>query len=694
MSNRYNNFIFFSAGPVGDHAVQIDFANRFFEATGTPSLLIMKHPNGFLKDLSIPYIDHIKHLDFVGYKGFLRMINLTFLSIFQKNCYVLIFPIPAPFYLKLFTYFIHFFTRSRIVGFNLEGSKNFPVGKGYISFLGKNNVIPLLPEMFYKSANKMLVFLGYKEVSETPKIDYVFQDNIFKKFNILKYEYIAFHVSPSHHFRSLPSDRWNKIIKSVINNFPETKIVFTGTKNDIPFIKECIIGISDINIRIAAGETNAQELLTLYANAKVNIVVQTGNALLIAMLHAPSVVVNIKGTAMFYYGFNEKAKILFSEKDCICDPFETNCNMISYKGKEYMACLFNISDDEIIDAIIKKYKNNRMNETKVSVLTVTYGKRWQFLSQVASAVLADSHLYKLVIVNNASENSKEINDYANLHKEKVEVINNDINTGSAGGFATGLERIRNFPCDYVLLLDDDNVPESGFVESFLNNIKEIGSGKSVVLGNRNLLKDGDKLFYSGETVDKEIPTTFFEVFSIKKIKNFLQLFSKKQDKKDKNTFKPIVRVVSFAYGGAFLPIQAIKDAPLPDRRLFTYGDDIEYSWGVRASGYDLYFCSTPIIKDIDLTFQDSHIFGMFSPQTSDIKIFFRMRNSVIISLKHSKNSFSVLLNVSVWFIGLCIAVFLKMGINKLIIKRLILVKRAMMFGIRQDFTVPNYIKIS
>lgn len=354
----FKNFIFFSAGPVGDHMVLIDFANRFFESTNVPSIFLMKHPNTFLKDLSIPYQNHIKHLDFVGIRGVFRMINLTIKSIFEKNCYVLIFPIPAPLYLKLFAYFIRFFTRSKIVGFNLEGSRNFPVGKGYSSLLGENNTIPLLPEMFYISANRLLSFMGFKEINKTPFLDYDIQNDIFKKYNIEKNKYIVFHVSPSHHFRSLPADRWNFIISSIVNKLPNTKIVFTGAKGDIIFINQCVDGLLKDNIVITAGETSAQQLLTIYANAKVNVVVQTGNALIINMLHGKAVVVNIKGTTMFDYSFNENATILHSEKDCICDPFETNCNMVEYKGKEYMACLFNIKDEEVIDAVIVKYNKN------------------------------------------------------------------------------------------------------------------------------------------------------------------------------------------------------------------------------------------------------------------------------------------------------------------------------------------------
>jgi hypothetical protein len=354
MAKTYDTFVFFSAGPVGDHVLQIDFANYLFESTGSPSVLVVKHPNPFLRDLAAPYRDHIRDIDFVGWRGFFRMLALALKSIFQKNCYILIFPIRPPKYLIVFSYFIRFFTRSRIVGFNLEGSKSFPVGKGYASFLGRENTIPMLPEMYYKSVERMMDFLQLPKVERLPKLEYIESPDIFTKLGIQKGSYIVMHIKASHALRSLPPDRWNAVIRDIHHALPDPVIVFTGGPTDVAFIEEATTDLPKENKVIAAGKTTTQELLTLYANAKVNVTVQTGNGLIINLLHVPTVVVDIKGTSMFYYDFNERATILFSEKDCTCDPFETECTMVPYKGEEYMACLFNIPDRDIVDAVIGK----------------------------------------------------------------------------------------------------------------------------------------------------------------------------------------------------------------------------------------------------------------------------------------------------------------------------------------------------
>lgn len=334
-----------------------------------------------------------------------------------------------------------------------------------------------------------------------------------------------------------------------------------------------------------------------------------------------------------------------------------------------------------------------MEKTKIAVVTVTYGERWKFLSQMADAVIEDPNLYKLVIVNNASQNYTEIEKFANLHKDKIHLIDNETNTGSAGGFARGLQYARGLDCDYVLLLDDDNVPEENFGKLFLDDVKKVHNEKAVILGNRNNLKGNEEAFYKNEKIGEKVPDTFFEVFSFKKFKYFSSIiFSNKKSAQE--NFKPIVEVEAFAYSGTFMPVQAIQDSPLPDPQLFTYADDVEYSWGVRKAGYKIYLCDQPIIKDIDLTFQESHILDMFSKNTLDFKIFFRIRNMVIISKRHAQKSKIILfLNVAAWFLALCLYAFFKLGINKFMIQRAALIFKALLRGLKSDFNIPPYIHV-
>lgn len=361
-SANYSEFIFFSAGPVGDHALIIDWANRFFESTGKPSCIVMKHPNQFLRDMAIPYYDHISYIEYPGISGKLSMLKLALTSLFQRKCYVLVLPIPPPRYLKIFAKYINYLTLSRMValnsmcGFVVPGGP-FPSGE----FVGKGNYIDAHVDtmLYHEQANMMLEFLGYTAVNRTPYLDHVEIPGVLQTYSLTHCPYIAMHIRASGEDRSLPTDRWNAIIKRVMARQPEAVIAFTGTRQDLSFIKEAAEGLDGSRIRYITN-VSTQELLTVYAHAKICVTVHTGNAHLINMLHVPTVVVNFKGVHMFRFTFNENAEELYSTVGCTCHPLERRCSMVEYKDKHYMACLFNTSDDMIVEAIIRKF-NERKN---------------------------------------------------------------------------------------------------------------------------------------------------------------------------------------------------------------------------------------------------------------------------------------------------------------------------------------------
>jgi ADP-heptose:LPS heptosyltransferase len=223
-----------------------------------------------------------------------------------------------------------------------------------VRWLGERNSLPLLDEPFTPSANRILTFLGYKAIPWTPQLLFSQDNSVFEKHGLIKNTYLVFHITPSGWFRSLPAGRWNEIIKHVLQE-TDYSIVFTGSPKDALFIKECLEGIDSPKVKMLAGVLSTGELLTVYQHAHVAVVVQTGNGLIVNMQHVKTVIVNIKGTTMFDYTFNKQAINLHSPKDCTCNPFETECTVLPYNGRFYMACIFNLTNEEIIRAIMKQY---------------------------------------------------------------------------------------------------------------------------------------------------------------------------------------------------------------------------------------------------------------------------------------------------------------------------------------------------
>ena len=203
-------------------------------------------------------------------------------------------------------------------------------------------------------------------------------------------------------------------------------------------------------------------------------------------------------------------------------------------------------------------------------------------------------------------------------------------------------------------------------------------------GNRYRLGNNNAVFNTSSVLKFKNKKTFYDVLSLQKIiAKIVRVFFK-----EKYSY-PLLPVESLAYSGTFAPINAIRDTKLPDEKLFVYGDDIEYSWNMADAGYSFYSCKDIFIDDIDNSFSDnSHLTGLFLPSTSDLKVYFRIRNAVLISRKYTKGMGTIylLLNVIVWTKLLFVYALLKVGPSKIFLKRVALITRASYNGWKKNYT--------
>lgn len=132
---------------------------------------------------------------------------------------------------------------------------------------------------------------------------------------------------------------------------------------------------------------------------------------------------------------------------------------------------------------------------KICSVIVTYGDRFKFLKQVIDSCLKNNITKIIVVDNNCAEKSKkELISLENKIKE-LKVIHLSKNIGSAGGFKTGIEKaIKCSECEYILLLDDDNVISENYIEVMLSNLRfyeaKCGKGRVALFSNRVNLRLG------------------------------------------------------------------------------------------------------------------------------------------------------------------------------------------------------------
>lgn len=337
---------------------------------------------------------------------------------------------------------------------------------------------------------------------------------------------------------------------------------------------------------------------------------------------------------------------------------------------------------------------------KITVVTVTYGSRFDYLSKLIEAVLKDEHTEKLIIVSNGSNNIAEIQSVADNHNGKIVVVSLPQNVGSAKAYRLGLTTARETACDFILLLDDDNVPEENFATIYLHNLDTFtnpGEKENIILlGNRHTLPGNQNFFTNTPLSTHTYSGTFFNVFSVQKIKNYLGIiFGVQTVDAAHRPFFPITPAETFAYGGTLLPIEAVKKADFPDERLILYGDDMVYSWNMKNIGYKIYVCSRPYIDDLEVSLDaDHHFLAYFLEKTAEFKVFFKLRNSAYLSVAYNPNTkLWVIFNTYLWLIALFIIALIKLPYNSMMLERMKLILKAVRLGLAQDFTIPKDLKI-
>ena len=188
--------------------------------------------------------------------------------------------------------------------------------------------------------------------------------------------------------------------------------------------------------------------------------------------------------------------------------------------------------------------NEQKLQVKVTAVTIMYGDRWKFLSQVVEAVMRDPYITTFVIVDNGSKNKLEIEEGVKVYGNRVVVLRQEKNLGSAGGFAKGLEYARTTDSDFVFLLDDDSVPEDNTIEQLLYLRKLFKNEKVVLSASRPSVPGNIDYFYKPSLETTLARRTFFEVFSFSKFENFIRLL-----------IKPKINTVN---SRPFIPIRLLK----------------------------------------------------------------------------------------------------------------------------------------
>ncbi|RCH54625.1 family 2 glycosyl transferase [Mucilaginibacter hurinus] len=270
-----------------------------------------------------------------------------------------------------------------------------------------------------------------------------------------------------------------------------------------------------------------------------------------------------------------------------------------------------------------------MTGIKVGIVTVTYGNRFELLKQVIDRVTGFSNVSDIIIVDNASV--YDVKDA--ISNDKVTVLTNSDNRGSAGGYKQGIEYCYNHTAvDFIWLLDDDNLPAYDCLNKLLTEwdlIKSTPEKKALFCFRKDRI--AHVRIAQGEDPGRYylVPDNFlgFSFFRI-----FINKFYKARDIiKRHNSFKERVLLPYVPYGGLLMHRNMVTSIGLPDERFFLYVDDSEYSYRITQSGGKIWLIPSCEVVDIDKSQGIGYSKRCFHSQLLDqwnFRTYYHIRNRV------------------------------------------------------------------
>ena len=285
-----------------------------------------------------------------------------------------------------------------------------------------------------------------------------------------------------------------------------------------------------------------------------------------------------------------------------------------------------------------------MYNTKTFLVTVTYGNRICYLRELLKRSFVNESIGKAIIVNNAS--CSPLKELSEEWRDRIHIINLDVNTGSANGYSKGIESALNSGAEYIWLMDDDNAPTPGSVRklhSYLETLStEIGKDRAAVLGFR---PDHHANIAMGVPPSEAIPPrSSFSGFHIMRIP--YKIWRKLPWGKLKlNQIQETVDLPYAPYGGFLAHRSVFETIGLPMKELILYADDTEYTWRLTQLNGIIRLVTTALLEDIEeswnLKKRRKNLFEGILNGTSNFRLYYSNRNQAYFDCFHWRKSYSL-----------------------------------------------------
>jgi GT2 family glycosyltransferase len=287
------------------------------------------------------------------------------------------------------------------------------------------------------------------------------------------------------------------------------------------------------------------------------------------------------------------------------------------------------------------FGKDTQNLLVVSII-VTYADRSDFVSQVIRGCRNEG-INRIILIDNGSHpRSASTYDAWASESSDITLIRLAENSGSAGGYATGIRALDGLPPGtFVWLLDDDTVPQENSLKYLMSAWEHAQQGKGVVLYANRTTRTPQYLYFGEGRISRYHPDNFMGF-------NFTSWFRQKVNTRSEVLNYPLVRTEYGPYGGLFTTVSMLSLAGVPDESLFTYADDHEYTLRFNSLNIAQFNVFHAQLVDVDASFDAG---GLFNPtQDNTLKYRYTIRNHTWLSQRFIKNIWAYQFNKMMYLI--------------------------------------------
>jgi len=285
---------------------------------------------------------------------------------------------------------------------------------------------------------------------------------------------------------------------------------------------------------------------------------------------------------------------------------------------------------------------------RIAVVVVTYSERWHLLRQVLDALEAEPLVSRVVVVDNGATPPIEdlILGERSHSRLAIEVIGMGRNSGSAGGYAAGIARAGGYSdCTHLFLLDDDNRPDPGCIESLVRIEALVRRDRPVVLSALRRGRVEYERLLRGEILRQIRPNSFLGFHIADLVTRSWRRIARAGRAPERHA-SHLMEISVAPYGGLFMARSVACSVEPPRADFILYGDDHDYTARLVESGARLLLTDLATLQDLDASWNEagSRANPWIRPGAPAWRAYYAVRNRVLVERRFVDSSLGYRIN--------------------------------------------------